>query len=236
MGCKASKDLPVEPTTKAAESSAPVLTEATAEERALLQLKLTFDSIDASDDGSVSKAELSAALDKDACLGALIKEAGLNTSFHVLDSLDTNKDGRVTWDEFHLHLKKAAVVKATGGLAAAEGPAAEKALVQLKKIFDSIIGASLQNGTVSKVELAAALKKDDQLEKLISEAGFGAKCNTFEQLDTNMDGRIMWQEFEAHLRTAAREVVKEDGDLSSAVVLDRVDAEGPLAPKSAWCC
>jgi len=226
----------VEPTTKTDGSSPPVITEATAEERALTQLKVIFDGIDANDDGSVSKAELTAALDKDACLGALIKEAGLNTSFSVLDSLDTNKDGRVTWDEFHFHLKKAAVeeVKATGDLAAAEAPADEKALAQLKKIFDSM--DANKDGTVSKSELSTALKKDDQLEKLISEAGFSANYNTFEQLDTNSDGRIMWQEFEAHLRKAAKEVVKEDGDLSSAVVLDRVDAEGPLEPKSAWCC
>merc|ERR1719168_209749 len=87
----------------------PVLTELSDEEKALTQLKLIFDAVDADANSSVSKTELTAALEKDQNLVALIKKAGLNENFYVLNQLDTNHDHRITWAEFESNLKKEAV-------------------------------------------------------------------------------------------------------------------------------
>jgi len=227
---------------------APVLTEASAEEKALTQLKIIFDGIDKNEDCSVSKEELAAALDKDESLGALIKEAGFDQNYKVLEQLDTNKDGRVTWDEFHANLKRAATeeVHATGQVAAVELPADEKALKQLKKLFE-LLDANA-DAAVSKEELAAGLSKDESVGKLVEEAGFNPHFCVLEQLDTNHDGRIAWEEFEAHLRSAAKEEVKEQGAVTATVVLDEQQKEvgadeaseevagAVVAPRSVWCC
>jgi len=252
MGCAqsstaAKKNAAGQEQTAASANEGPVLTEVTAEERALAQLKLIFDGVDANEDGGVSKAELTNALAKDENLGALIKEAGLSQKYNILDQLDTNKDGCVTWDEFRTNLKEAAVqeVKETGNVAAAELPADEKVLRQLKSLFESL--DANEDGGVSKEELATGLKKgtdehglmkDDSLGKLIEQAGFNPHWCVLEQLDTNKDGRITWGEFEAHLRSAAKEEVKEKGDVMVAVMEEEeiVVQSETVSPQSFWKC
>merc|ERR1740121_1570331 len=179
----------------------------------------------------------------DRSLAALIKEAGLNTSFNALEPLDTRTDGRVTWEEFHLNLKNVAVaevknmaaeeVKALGNVEVAEAPTEETAFAQLKEIFERI-GAS-EDGSVSKVELAAVLVQEELLGKSFKVAKFTPKYGVFEHLDTQCHERITWKEFEAYLHTIAAEAVQDNG-VTTAVALDRVDAGGPRARKDAWCC
>jgi len=229
---------------------APVLTEASAEEKALMQLRVIFESIDANKDGNVSKGELVAALEKDERLGALIKEAGMNQEYNALHKLETSTDGRVTWEEFQQVLKQQAVeeVKATGNVAAVELAADEKALQQLKLIFESL--DANHDKAVSRDELAAGLQKDENLRNLVEEAGFNAQFCVLDQLDTNHDGKITWDEFEAHLRAAAKEEVKEEGDVIAAVVIEEekqqelelqeenaaeLDASA-VAPNRFFCC
>jgi len=237
MGCTSSSGKGA----KAAEpgqAAGPVLTEATAEERALTQLKTIFESIDTNADGGVSKAELVAALDKDATLGALIKEAGLDQDYSALEKLQTSKESCVTWEEFYAHLKKAAVAEVleTGNVAAVELAADERALQQLKQLFESLDANA--DKAVSREELAAGLKKDESIGKLIEEAALNTEYYVLEQLDTNQDGRITWDEFEAHLRKAAKEEVKETGEVAAAVALapeEQNEADTMVAPKSVWC-
>jgi len=203
-----------------------VLTETSAEERALKQLRLIFDSIDANEDDKVSKPELTAALQRDEYLGALIKEAGMNDVFLVLNQLDTSEDHFISWDEFRIHLQVAAVqeVEVLGYVVAAELPAEEKALEQLKALFDSL--DANEDGTVNKKELAAGLsrsKAQDVLEghgkcgalgQLLHQAGLNPEWHVLQHLDTNMDGRITWEEFEKHLRCAAEEVILEEAKVA----------------------
>jgi len=229
-----------EPNAAGQQPTTPVLTEATAEERALTQLKTIFDSIDANADGNVSKDELMTALGKDENLGALIKESGLDQDYNALEKLQTSTDGRVTWDEFQANLKKAAVAEVlkTGNVAAVELAADEKALQQLRKVFDAL--DSNKDGAVSKDELTAGLAKDESLGQLITEAGFNPEYHVLEDLDSNADGRIAWVEFEKHLRKAAKEQVKETGEVSPAAVLEQQEqstevVDAVIVPRGFWC-
>jgi len=218
----------------------PVLTELSEEEKALTQLKLIFDAVDVDDNSGVSKTELSAALERDQNLVALIKKAGLNENFYVLNQLDTNSDHRITWTEFESNLKKAAVqeIADSGHVAAAELPVEEKVFKRLRELFDNL--DANDDGAVNKEELATGLKKDkdehglmkdDSLGKLIERAGLNPYWDALENLDTNKDGFIAWDEFEAHLCSVAKQDVEETGDVGAAVVLEET-----LAAQSCCVC
>jgi len=252
MGCNSStakKSTPpsVEEPTQA---QPPTLTEETAQERALVQLKLVFDSIDANHDHAVSKVELEAALKKDEkqeTLGPLVKDSGLNLKYNDLTVLGTKQDGCISWEEFLGHLQEKAVeeVKATGELAAAEIPATEKALKQLKAVFDSIDVDG--DGGVSKEELSAKLNgdrdehglmKEESFGQLVMDAGYNPYWNAFEKLVTKKTDRITWDEFENNLKLidAAVKEVKETGEISSAVVVQEtltID-DGPAPVCGCW--
>jgi len=213
--------------------ASPVLTELSDEEKALTQLKLIFDAIDVDESSSVSKTELTAALEKDQNLVAFFKKAGLNENFYVLNQLDTNNDHRITWAEFASNLKKEAVQEMadSGHVAAAELPVEEKVFKRLKELFDYL--DANEDGAVNKEELATGLRqdkdehglmKDDSLGKLIERAGLNPYWDALENLDTNQDGFIAWEEFEAHLRSVATQEVQETGDVGAAVVLEETMA------------
>jgi len=217
----------------AADRQSPVLTELSDEEKALTQLKLIFDAVDVDKNGSVSEMELAAALERDQSFVALVKKAGLNEQFYVLEQLDTNNDHRITLAEFESNLKKAAVqeIAESGHMEAAELPVEEKALKRLRELFDNL--DANDDGTVNKEELAAGLKKDkdehglmkdDSLGKLIEQARLNPHWDVLEKLDTNKDGFIAWEEFEAHLRSVAKQEVQETGDIAAAVVLEETEA------------
>lgn len=189
----------------------------TATDRALAQLKLIFDKIDANTDGAISKAELAKALHADTSLVDFIKDAGFNPKFSVLDQLDTNNDGYVTWEEFRTHLKVQAVAEVEAGtdLKAAEVPAKEKALAQLREVFKGLDANA--DAAVSKEELSAALKEDERLVTLMKDADLNPEFFVLEQLDTNEDGKVTWEEFEANLYKAALQEVKATGDVAAAL-------------------
>jgi len=247
MGCNSSKKAS-EPQVEEVQAApaAPVLSEVSAEERALMQLKTIFDSIDVNKDGNVSKAELVAALEKDASIGALIKDAGLNQEYNALEQLQTSKDGHVTWEEFLANLREAAKkeVMETGEVQGIELAADEKALQQLRKLYDSL--DSNKDGAVSREELAAGMEKEAGLGQLIKEADFNPDYYVLEQLDTNEDGKITWDEFEAHLRKAAKEEVKEQGEVAAVHNIEeeeKIEAEVKAAENTrnavvgpmSWC-
>jgi len=213
--------------------------EVTPQERALTQLKLIFDSIDADSDHSIDKAELANALKRDPNLGVLIKDAGFNEKYDLLDQLDTNKDGRLVWNEFQQHLEKAAQaeVTETGNVAAADMPAEEKAWIELRKIFSGLDLNS--DGAVDRDELEKGLKAAKDLEELIAEAGLNKEYYVLEQLDTNGDSRITWGEFEQHLKGAAKKEVKAVGIVAAALPFEEEpEVNGMVEPAwfGIWCC
>jgi len=160
----------------------------------------------------------------------LAKEAGFNPQFNLLEKLDTNQDGRITWDEFEANLRCAVETVVEKELAADE-----KALERLKQLFQSLDANADQ--AVSKDELAEGLS-DVEVVTLVKDAGFNLWLNVFKQLDTNADGRITWDEFEAQLRGAAREQVKAELEVPVAcVALQEQDevVDGTVAPMCSWC-
>lgn len=205
-----------------------VAVELAADEKALETLKKLFESLDTNADKAVSKEELAAGLAKDESIENLVKEAGFNPQYGTFDGLDDNKDGRITWDEFEAHLRRAAKEEAKVEI---ELAADEKALEHLKKLYQSLD----TNGdkAISKLELAAGLQKDEAVADLVKEAGFNLQYSVFETLDANEDGRITWEEFEVHLRCAAVEQAIEEL-VESPVEVQQVDGQVPK-PKGFFC-
>ena len=75
----------------------------TAAEREKL-LRDTFDSMDEDSSGTISKPELLAKLGKDQELQQLLEAAGGDGSQFVLEQLDLDGDGEITWMEFEAML------------------------------------------------------------------------------------------------------------------------------------
>jgi Ca2+-binding EF-hand superfamily protein len=75
------------------------------------KLKALFDEMDRDKRGYVDAGELAAALAFDVA-PAVLEEAGLNSSWYVIDMIDNDEDGKITWDEFRRYsaLKKPAAL------------------------------------------------------------------------------------------------------------------------------
>merc|ERR1719330_134547 len=211
-----------------------------AQERALNQLKLIFDSIDDNHDGGVDKSELTTALDQDVELENLLIEAGINLEYKLLEQLDTNHDGRITWDEFSDNMLKYAAreVQATGDIAAADRLAEQKAMIELKKVFKDV--DANQDGCINIAELRRAMARSPGLKGLCQDANLNFNFSLLAQLDTNKDGHVTWDEFMTCLRNAAVEEVKDKGHVKP---LEETRQQGGPEPmekdnlnSKGWCC
>merc|ERR1712203_374544 len=90
---------------------------------------------------------------------------------------------------------------------AADVEAAEKALQWLKQRFESLVAD--EDGAVSKEELATKVKEaedvnGENISTLIGQAGFNPLWHALDQLDTNKDGHISWEESRSCLRRRLR--------------------------------
>merc|ERR1719367_570087 len=86
--------------------------------------------------------------------------------------------------------------------------AKNKVLAWVKGIFESF--ARDEDGAVSKRELEAKLKEEDELDgesisTLVGRSGFNPLWRALSALDTNKDGSISWEELYAHILGPARE-------------------------------
>ena len=80
------------------------------------ELRLKFDAIDVDNSGSVTKVELAKALTKDRALTEKIKVAGLNAEWYVLEQMDTDGGGKLTWTEFKSVLQESQCVQLLEGV------------------------------------------------------------------------------------------------------------------------
>lgn len=131
----------------------------------------------------------------------LVKAGG--TPGYIMEQLDVNGDGVVSWEEFESMLADDAT-KFCDGLID-DGPesvrrmsarAPSQALMRgsaaaLRKLFDTIDLDG--NGKVSPAELRRFMAEDDVLGTLLVQAG-GSRDYCFEQLDENGDNFISWEE------------------------------------------
>jgi len=200
---------------------------ATVEEKAVAQLRILFESIDLDSDKTVDRTELRTAFQKNDQLRSLMAEAKLNPDSLVLEQLDTNKDGRVSWEEFESHLKKPAAeqVAKTGCVAAAEAAVEEKAEARLREIFKSI--ASNKDNTVNKEELATKLRAEEGegFKALLAEAGLNTNFEVLEQLDADSDKRVTWDKFYGKLKEAAKAEIRATGDVTAATEI-KIEDDG----------
>jgi len=93
----------------------------------------------------------------------------------------------------------------------------------LKALFKQLDNNS--DDTVSKEELAAKLNaedsefKKDEFVDMLKKAGLQTDLAVLEQLGTNQDGRVTWDEFYAKLQKVATQEIKETGDLAAAPIV-----------------
>jgi len=214
----------------------------TPEQQAIAQLKVLFESIDADSNKTLSWNELQMALQKNDKLGALMTEAQINPDTYLRQKLDTNKDGRVTWEEFESQLRTAAIkqVKSTGCVLAAEATVEEKAKARLKELFESLdcnkddavslkeLFESLdcnKDDAVSQEELATKLSAEDEgFKTLLVEAGLNTNLEVCEQLGGDSDKRVTWDEFYGKLKAAAKAEVQGTGDVAAATEIIKPEA------------
>lgn len=239
MGCGKSKAAaPAAAEKKEEEAPAPAAPEVSAEDQAVAQLKTLFDTIDMDANKTVDRSELTKVMKNNDKFGALLEQAKMENKDPdvALQQLDTNQDGRVSWDEFLAKLKEAATkqVEDTGKVEAAEESVEEKAKKRLQDIFNSIDTNS--DKMVSKDELAQKLNADeggkDEFINLLTSAGLTTTFAVLEQLDTDKDGKVSFEEFYATLQKAATEEVKATGDVAAA---PEILIEDQGAAKNACC-
>lgn len=208
-----------------------VLTEVPAHERAVAQLRSTFEGVSANEDGHASKRELTAALEKDQPLAQLLKEAEMNEMWHILNVLLNHDSEYISLEVFQDFAKKAITheVKECERQVAAELSAQEKVLHHIQEVFANL--AADEDGAVSKQELSEMLAKEEAaIRKLVVNAVLDPCWNTIAPLDTNKDGHITWEELKAHISSAVKEAEKD--------IEDRVDEIAHGLPGKGWfgCC
>jgi len=64
--------------------------------------------VSSNNDGRLVKRELAAGLEAQPALSSIIERAGLSSKWYVLELLDANADGKVSWDEFRQSLENRA--------------------------------------------------------------------------------------------------------------------------------
>lgn len=237
MGCCGSSSQPAAPpaaaadktliapsdkaTTVEANSSVPAKAKAT-RPNVVAMLDEVFDKCDANGDGTVSREELAAALDNllkcsdlesQKSLRELVSESGLNPYFNVFDQVDSNHDGRISKQEFQEHMHPAKAGKVLGQL--------------LREVFDGI--DVNKDGSLSRKELESAYEKllntteeksGKNWKNLLLDAGLNPDFYVFEQLDTNGDDKVTWDEFSKTLQPTP------DLKLFLRRTFDRLDVNG----------
>jgi len=204
---------------RAAPSAAenPVLVEVSAYERALSELKRLFEKATANGLGHASKADLIAIVEQAQGLVVLLKEAGMEEMLGFVNRLVGHEGDFVSWEEFQEYAKKAVKeeveheVQVIEEVVIADVEAGKEVLRQLKEFFESLIAD--EHGAVSKCELAIRLRDTDTVKSgsignLIRQASFNPLWHILDKLDTNNDGRITWEEFQAHVHGTATDVGK----------------------------
>lgn len=215
---------------------APVLTEMSAYDRVLMELKRAFQSVRTNEQGHACKVELKAWLESGGLPAGLVQEAGLNGLLALLRSLAGHDGDFVSWEQLQHYAERPLAVVPT---AVGENIAGEKLVKRLKMLFDSL-GAD-EEGAVSKEELTASLRQDtgdvhgadgESIGKLVGQANFTPLWNALEVVDTQRDGHITWNEFKAHIRGAARQA----GDVQGEAVVVAIVEEAEVRQSCWGCC
>jgi len=93
---------------------------------ALSLLKSLFKNIDKNADEKLDKREIAKAMTSEPMLAKMLEKAGFQSQSKVLEQLDGNKDGTVSWDEFKACLEEAVAIQVAESEPSKEAPLAEE--------------------------------------------------------------------------------------------------------------
>jgi len=151
-------------------------------------------------DKTVDRNELQMASQKKGTLGALIAEAKLNPDSVVFGQLDTNKDGRVNWEETE-QVENRTVE--------------EKAEARLREIFKLVDSTKTKN-TANKEELATKLCAEKEgFKTLLVEAGLNMNFEALKQLDGGSNRRGTLDNCDGKLKEVAEAEVNAAGGVAA---------------------
>lgn len=203
------------------EADAPVLMEVPARERALAQLKSTFEAVNANEHGHANKRELYAALENDHRFVELLKEAEMQEKWPIMQCVLNHETDYISWGILQdFAMKVVHEVKESEMRAAEELAAEERVLQHLQELFLKL--AADEDGTVLKHELEAMLAKEEAAIKKVIEGAVINPCwNIIAPLDTNKDGRIAWEEFKAYITSVAEEAKESEEIVEHAMSTQR---------------
>lgn len=135
----------------------------------------------------VSKRKLAAELRAGNKLESIAAKAEIMPASYVLEQLDSDSDGRISWLEFREIFEFGKITT----------------MNLLQSIFSKIDADS--EGRVNKAEFTAALRKEIALAVILEKSGLNSTSYVLEQLDANGDDKVSWREFQSVLRTGAQD-------------------------------
>jgi creatine kinase len=169
------------------------------EDESKAELKALFDKLDKDGDGKVSGQEWgrSVAGDKDVMAkyfgGSTLKEIG-----SAFRRLDTDRSGALTWDEFEAALFQWDAPSAVGVNLLASIMEEDETKAELKALFDKLDKDG--DGKVTSKEWGRSVAGDkDVMAKFFGGSTLKEIGSAFRRLDTDNNGALTWDEFEAAL-------------------------------------
>jgi len=210
--------------------------EVSSRERAISELKGVFEVVNANEHGHANKVELIAMIENNRDLESLLKKSDMNALAEFVSMLVRVNGEFVAWDEFQTsaekrveEIKDVALEKATREVEQVEAVVAadlaaaveakDKMLTWLKDVFESF--ARDEDGAVGKKDLETQLAKEADVDgesvgTLAGRAGCNPLWQSLSGLDTDKDGHISWEEFQAHVLSS-----KPADELDNNVVRQR---------------
>jgi len=193
------------------------MTEVTAHERAIIDLKRIFEGASANEEGHASKAELIASLEKEQALNALLKEAEMNEILDFVNRIAAHGKEFVSWEEFMMFAMKAACQEAAEEVKESIAKLPATLLQEAKHLPAAIAQETKREVEEFKQEVAADVAAAEKALQCSVEAGEKALQwlkQRYDSLSADEEGAVSKEE----LATKVKDTEDVDGQSIGTLV------------------